>query len=90
MSDAPAPKPLTLVQINGRIDELEAQRNNALARCAQIAGERAELIDLVKILKAENDRLTALLNGRDGSEPAAAPNDPETPLAPSGAAEAVH
>lgn len=90
MSDAPAQKPLTLVEINGRIGELEAQRNNALARCAQIAGEKAEAIDLVQILKAEVDRLTALLNDRGGPASAAAPNDPETPLAPAGAAATAH
>lgn len=90
MSDAPAPKTISLTEINGRIDELQAQRDGALARCAKIAGEKAEAIELVQILKAEVDRLTALLNDRGGPASAAAPNDPETPLAPAGAEAAAH
>ncbi|CAO4196405.1 hypothetical protein [Methylorubrum extorquens] len=90
MTEAPAPKTISLTEINGRIDELQAQRDGALARCAKIAGEKAEAIDLVQILKAENDRLTALLNDRGGPAAAAASNDPETPLAPAGAAATAH
>lgn len=90
MSDAPAPKTISLTEINVRIDELQAQRDGALARCAKIAGEKAEAIDLARILKAEVDRLTALLNDRGGPAPAGAPNDPETPLAPAGAAATAH
>ncbi|MFD6321027.1 hypothetical protein [Methylorubrum thiocyanatum] len=90
MSDAPAPKTISLAEINGRIDELQAQRDGALARCAKIAGEKAEAIDLARILKAEVDRLTALLNDCGGAAPTAAPNDPETPLAPAGAAATAH
>ena len=70
MSDAPAPKTISLTEINGRIGELEAQRDAALARAAKIAGEKAEALDLVKLLKVEND--------------------PETPLAPAGAAATAH
>lgn len=90
MSDAPAPKTISLTEINGRIDELQAQRDGALARCAKIAGEKAEAIELARILKAEVDRLTTLLNDRGGSASAAAPNEPETPLAPAGAAATAH
>lgn len=90
MSDAPAPKAISLTEINGRIDELQSQRDGALARCARIAGEKAEAVELMQILKAEVDRLTALVNDRGGPVPAAAHNDPETPLAPAGAAATAH
>ncbi|ACK82445.1 hypothetical protein [Methylorubrum extorquens] len=90
MSDAPAPKTISLTEINGRIEELQAQRDGALARCAKIAGEKAEAIDLARLLKAEVDRLTSLLNDRDGPASAAAQNDPETPLAPADAAATAH
>ncbi|QIJ76184.1 hypothetical protein GU700_17245 [Methylobacterium sp. NI91] len=90
MSDTPAPKTVSLADMNGRIAELEAQRDGALTRCARIAGEKAEAIDLARILKAEVDRLSTLLNDRGGTAPAAAPNDPETPLAPAGAAATAH
>lgn len=90
MSDAPAAKTVSLADMNGRIGELEAQRDGALTRCARLAGEKAEAVDLVQILKAEVDRLTTLLNDRGGPAPAAAPNDPETPLVPAGAEAAAH
>lgn len=90
MSDAPAPRSVSLADMNGRIAELEAQRDGALTRCAKLAGEKAEAINLVQILKVEVDRLTGLLNDRGGPAPAAAPNDPETPLAPAGAAATAH
>lgn len=90
MSDAPAQKTISLTEINGRIDELQAQRDVAQARCAKIAGEKAEAIELARILKAEVDRLTALLSDRGGPASATAPNDPETPLAPAGAAATAH
>jgi hypothetical protein len=90
MTETPAPKTISLTEINGRIDELQAQRDGALARCAKIAGEKAEAIELVQILKVENDRLRGLLNDRGGAAPAAAPNDPETPLAPAGAVATAH
>ena len=91
MSDAPAPKTISLTEINGRIDELEAQRDAALSRAAKIAGEKAEAVELMQILRAEVDRLKALLNGLGGAAPAAAAsNDPETPLAPAGAAATAH
>ncbi|MFD6316921.1 hypothetical protein [Methylorubrum thiocyanatum] len=90
MSEAPEQKTISIVEINGRIGELEAQRDAALSRAAKIAGEKAEALDLVKLLKAENDRLTGLLNDRGGAAPAAAPENPETPLAPAGAAATAH
>ncbi|MEN3213618.1 hypothetical protein PUR23_26850 [Methylorubrum populi] len=90
MTEASAQKTISLAEINGRIDELQAQRDGALARCAKIAGEKAEAIDLVHILRAEVDRLTARLNDRGGPAPAVAPNDPETPLAPAGAGATAH
>lgn len=61
MSDAPASKTISLTEINGRIDELQAQRDGALARCAKIAGEKAEAIELARLLRAEVDRLTEQL-----------------------------
>lgn len=45
------------IKLNAQIGEIEQQRNTALTRCAKLAGDNAELIDLVKILRAENDRL---------------------------------
>ncbi|KAB7783494.1 hypothetical protein [Methylorubrum populi] len=90
MSDTPASKTISLTEINGRIDELQAQRDAALTRCARLAGEKAEIADAARILKAEVDRLRTLLNGRGGPASAAAPNDPETPLAPAGAAATAH
>lgn len=90
MTEAAEQKTIGIVEINGRIGELEAQRDAALSRAAKIAGEKAEALDLVKLLKAENDRLTALLNDRGGPASAAASNDPETPLAPAGAAATAH
>ncbi len=89
MSEAPE-KAISIIEINGRIGGLEAQRDAALSRAAKIAGEKAEAIDLVQILKTEKDRLTVLLNDRGGPAPATAPNDPETPLAPAGAAATAH
>lgn len=61
MSEAPEQKTISIVEINGRIGELEAQRDAALSRAAKIAGEKAEALDLVKLLKAEVDRLTEQL-----------------------------
>lgn len=90
MSDAPAPKSVSLADMSGRIGEAEAQRDAALARCVRLAGEKAEAVDLVHILKAEVDRLTAELKNRGGAAPAATPTDPETPLAPAGAATTAH
>ncbi|MBA9068419.1 hypothetical protein FHR71_002160 [Methylobacterium sp. RAS18] len=90
MSEAPEQETISIVEINGRIGELEAQRDAALARAVKIAGEKAEALDLVRILKAENDRLTALLNDRGDPAPAAPANDPETSLAPAGAAATAH
>lgn len=45
------------IKLNAQIGEIEQQRNAALKRSAKLAGDVAELIDLVKILRAENDRL---------------------------------
>lgn len=90
MNEAPAPRTVSLADMNGRIAELEAQRDGALTRCAKIAGEKAEAIELVQILKVEVDRLKTLLNDRGGAAPATDPNEPETPLAPAGAAATAH
>lgn len=72
----PAP---SLVEMDGRIAELEAQRAMAQNRCIILAGRNAELMDLLKLQRAENDRLTQLKNGRDSS-------DPDSPIAPAAAA----
>ncbi|MBD8906531.1 hypothetical protein [Methylorubrum zatmanii] len=85
MSDA-AQDTISLTALNGRIAELEFQRNRAQTRAAVIAGEKAEALDLVRILKAEVERLTALLNDSGGPAAAVASTEPETPLAPTGAA----
>ncbi|GAA0278212.1 hypothetical protein LNAOJCKE_4541 [Methylorubrum aminovorans] len=90
MTEAAEQKTIGIVEINGRIGELEAQRDAALARAAKIAGEKAEALDLVRILKIENDRLANLLNDRGGPAPAAATDDPDAPLAPAGAAATAH
>lgn len=58
MSEAPSQKTISLAQIDGRIAEIEAQRNAALSRAARIAGERDEALDLVRILRSEVERLT--------------------------------
>ncbi|TFZ59311.1 hypothetical protein E4V01_07625 [Methylorubrum sp. Q1] len=81
MSDprlAPAPAP-SIVEMDGRLAELEAQRAMAQNRCIVLAGRNAELLDLLKLQRAENDRLTQLMNDRDGS-------DPDSPIAPAAAA----
>jgi hypothetical protein len=90
VSEAPEQKTISIVEINGRIGEIEGQRDTALSRAAKIAGEKAEALDLVQILKAEVDRLTTLLSDRGSAAPATAPNDPETPLAPASAAATAH
>lgn len=86
MSEASQQSVVSLSDMNGRIGELELQRNQALTRCAKLAGEREEARDLVRLLKAEVERLTALLNDSGGPAAAVATTEPETPLAPTGAA----
>ncbi len=63
-----APAAPSLAEMDGRLAELEAQRAMAQNRCILLAGRNAELLDLLKIQRAENDRLTELLNDRDGPE----------------------
>lgn len=81
MSEAPSQKTISLAQIDGRIAEIEAQRNAALSRAARIAGERDEALDLVRILRSEVERLTdrlALAGEIEGqaSKPAGVGNSP--------------
>lgn len=90
MSEDPAQKTISLAQIDGRIAELERQRNEALTRAARIAGERDEALNVAQVFRSEVARLTDLLNRHGGSEPPATPNEPEGPLAPAGAAAISH
>ncbi len=59
------------VEMDGRCAELEAQRVMAQNRCVVLAGRNAELLDLLKLSRAENERLASLVNDSDGSEPVA-------------------
>ncbi|TFZ54996.1 hypothetical protein E4V01_24090 [Methylorubrum sp. Q1] len=67
------------VEMDGRIAEIEAQRSMAQNRCIVLAGRNAELLDLLKIHRAEVERLTTLLN--DGPEAVAEAAMPVAPLA---------
>lgn len=49
------------IKIAAEIAEIELQRNSALTRSARLAGDNAELLDLVKILRAEVERLEAVV-----------------------------
>jgi hypothetical protein len=74
MSDprlAPAPPP-SLVEMDGRLAEIEAQRAMAQNRCIVLAGRNAELMDLLKLQRAENDRLAELLDACAPAAPIAA------------------
>ncbi|NEU14316.1 hypothetical protein G3T14_19605 [Methylobacterium sp. BTF04] len=84
MSDAPAltQKPITIVEMNGRIAELERQRDQALTRCSLLAGEKAEALDLLRAHVAEVERLNAvIIAASPPGEPGAAGNtSPACPL----------
>lgn len=56
-----AQETISPVKINAQIAEIEQQRNAALTRAAKLAGDNAELIDLVKILRSEVERLEAVV-----------------------------
>lgn len=56
-----AQETISPIKINAQFAELEQQRNAALTRSAKLAGDNAELIDLVKILRAEVERLEAVV-----------------------------
>ncbi|CAO4178799.1 hypothetical protein [Methylorubrum populi] len=81
MSDASEQKTISLAQIDGRIAELERQRNEALTRAARIAGERDEAIEIARTFRAEVERLTEVL-GRQSV--------PDAPNASSDDAAAAH
>lgn len=70
MSDpgnVPASLP-SLVEMDGRLGELEAQRAMAQNRCIVLAGRNAELLDLLKLQRTENERLIVLLTERGISD----------------------
>jgi hypothetical protein len=69
-SAASPPQP-SLIEVDGRIAEIEAQRSMAQNRCVVLAGRVAELLDLLKIQRAENERLAGLLADREDSALAA-------------------
>lgn len=60
-ADQTAPAPVTLAVMNGRIKEQERQRNEALARCAVLSGEKAQVLDILRQARDEIDRLNALV-----------------------------
>jgi hypothetical protein len=55
------PQAISPIKLNAQIGEIEQQRNTALTRCSKLAGDNAELIDLVRILRAENERLEGVV-----------------------------
>lgn len=55
---------ISIVKAQGSIAEVERQRNEAQMHAARLAGDNAELVDLVKILKGEVDRLEAVVKRR--------------------------
>lgn len=58
----PAPKPvLTVTEMDGRITELERQRDAAQARCAILAGTNALLLKTLGETGKEIERLSALI-----------------------------
>ncbi|MCJ2032887.1 hypothetical protein [Methylobacterium sp. J-068] len=58
----PAPKPvLTVTEMNGRIEELERQRNEALTRCATLSGIAALQRQTLTEAYAEIERLNGLV-----------------------------
>lgn len=75
MAEQQPQRTLTLAQIDGRITELEAQRNAAQARCAILAGEKAEAVDLLRQCQEEIARLNGIVN--DGAS--FAPSEPSGP-----------
>lgn len=68
--EAALPRPLTEHQMKGRLAELAMQRDAALNRCAVLAGENAEAVDLVRFLQGEVERLRSLLATQPGSSAA--------------------
>lgn len=76
--------------IDGRIAELEAQRNYAQSRCALLAGKLAEAVAINKNANAEIDRLTKLLNPPAGDAAAPVAPNPDKPLAPAGEKALTH
>lgn len=70
------------IKLNAQIGEIEQQRNTALTRCAKLAGDNAELIDLVKILRAENERLEAVVKRQSALMPNEIDRDAAADLEP--------
>lgn len=82
VAQKPAARNITVADMNGRIAEIEHQRNQALTRCSILAGEKAEAIDLLRTHIAEIERLNAVINAANplAEPPAAAPTEPAGPL----------
>lgn len=80
-ASAASPPAPSLVEMDGRFAEIEAQRSMAQNRCIVLAGRVAELMDLLKIQRAENDRLLGLLNDQ-GTDPAESLVAAVAPIAP--------
>ncbi|NEU14714.1 hypothetical protein G3T14_21785 [Methylobacterium sp. BTF04] len=72
---APLAPPVTLGNMNARIEELERQRNQAQSRCAVLAGEKAEIVDLLRQSQVEIARLNDVIN-QVGSIPSGEPASP--------------
>ncbi|MCJ2009182.1 hypothetical protein [Methylobacterium sp. J-092] len=63
MSDQPQPaRTISLAEMNGRIEEIERQRDGAQKQLAILAGERALLLAGLTEARAEIARLTAVLS----------------------------
>lgn len=76
---APAQKPvMTVTEMDGRISELERQRDAAQARCAILAGTNALLLKTLGEARGEIERL----NGLIPQAPAVAAETGEAPQAP--------
>lgn len=76
---APAPKPvMTITEMNGRISELERQRDAAQTRCATLSGTNALLLKTLGEAREEIERL----NGLIPSPPTVAAGADEQPQAP--------
>lgn len=74
---APAHRPIiTVAEMNGRTEELERQRNEALTRCASLAGTNALLRRTLTEARDEIERLNSLIP--PPIAPGAAPDPAET------------
>lgn len=76
---APVQRPaITLAEMNGRVEELERQRNEALTRCAALSGMNALMRQTLTEAREEIERL----NGPIPSPAASAADDGSGPPTP--------